>query len=634
MKKLLKKAMSMTLIMVMVLSMSFGMVGLQNAKDAYAIDFTQPAGSGMDLSEVIPADVNETGYSYDVSDDVLTIKSGNYRITGESDSRRIEINSGATTDDINIKFDDVTIGEGGYENADFAPIIITGLNTHVIIWESEAVFEAVATSGILVENGAQLTFENSNITATGERNGAGIAVVDDAILTIGQDCVIKAEGGDYGAGIGGEKTGDCGEIYIQGGQVNAIGGEHASGIGAGNKSDNVVIFISGGRVTAEGGVTGIGAGQQTNNVTTRIIGGTVNARVTKEDSRYNDIGAYSTNPSQIKTFIGGGSVNANRIYPAPKKADNTLVYLTKVKLIKHAGNAPTAVTVEDDDDFGSEDIYSDSDGYVYLYLRAVGTAKRLTFEETQDGENLLSALSVARPQSAATYLSKEVIEIASMVQTGVANTSNTNMIEVAFTKPLPADVTLVPANFVVTSIANGPVPAGLIKISSVTKVNSQNFNLMVSSTDADLQKSVIKPGNVRILVTGIKDVFIGNAVPAFRDLTIHTKKLIKVTAVQVGGKAKKTPSKSIKVTLTNVYPGYTPDLGTLTTAILKNGTTKMITKYAKIAHTAGTGIYTITLTMNKKFKGKGSAVMSLVPPAGADYVFTVASLKVAVFGKK
>ena len=70
---------------------------------------------------------------------------------------------------------------------------------------------------------------------------------------------LTAEGGKYGAGIGGGDQGDGSGITITGGEIKATGGQYGAGIGGG-KGDGSDITISGGEVNATGGTSGAGIG--------------------------------------------------------------------------------------------------------------------------------------------------------------------------------------------------------------------------------------------------------------------------------------------------------------------------------------------------------------------------------------
>ena len=121
-------------------------------------------------------------------------------------------------------------------------------------------------AGLEKNNGGSLTIGDENkdgkLTAEGGKYGAGIGGGyyengSDITITGGE---VKATGGEYGAGIGGGDHGNGSDITITGGKVKATGGRRGAGIGGGNYRIGKDITISGGEVKAIGGVTGAGIG--------------------------------------------------------------------------------------------------------------------------------------------------------------------------------------------------------------------------------------------------------------------------------------------------------------------------------------------------------------------------------------
>ena len=105
-------------------------------------------------------------------------------------------------------------------------------------------------AGLEKNNGGKLTIadedKNGKLTAEGGKYGAGIGGGDQGAgsgitITGGE---IKATGGQYGAGIGGGK-GAGSDITISGGEVNATGGTSGAGIGGGLRSKGKDITVSG-----------------------------------------------------------------------------------------------------------------------------------------------------------------------------------------------------------------------------------------------------------------------------------------------------------------------------------------------------------------------------------------------------
>lgn len=136
----------------------------------------------------------------------------------------------------------------------------------------------------------------------------GISIVDNnagidttfGTLTI-HGGVIKAVGGEYGAGIGGGNGADGGTVTIYGGTVTATGYEGGAGIGGGNGADGGTVTISGGNVTAtgHGGGAGIGGGS----------GGVINNKVSISGGTVNAMGG------SYGAGIGGGNTTTHGIAP-------------------------------------------------------------------------------------------------------------------------------------------------------------------------------------------------------------------------------------------------------------------------------------------------------------------------------
>ena len=184
-------------------------------------------------------------------------------ITGSSTENTLTINAekdqtaNVTLSDVNIDVSSegkaavTTTGEGNVS------IELNGDNT---------LKSGKGHAGLEKKNGGKLTIadedKNGKLTAEGGKYGAGIGGGDQGAgsgitITGGE---IKATGGQYGAGIGGGK-GDGGDITISvGGEVNATGGRFSAGIGGGSRGTGSDITISGGEVNASGGVNGAGIG--------------------------------------------------------------------------------------------------------------------------------------------------------------------------------------------------------------------------------------------------------------------------------------------------------------------------------------------------------------------------------------
>ena len=202
-------------------------------------------------------------------------------ITGSSTENTLTINAekdqtaNVTLSDVNIDVSSegkaavTTTGEGNVS------IELNGDNT---------LKSGKGHAGLEKKNGGKLTIadedKNGKLTAEGGKYGAGIGGGDQGAgsgitITGGE---IKATGGQYGAGIGGGK-GDGSDITITDGEVNATGGKYGAGIGGGEYGIGKDIIITGGEVNATGGrfSAGIGGGSRGTGSDITISGGEVNA---------------------------------------------------------------------------------------------------------------------------------------------------------------------------------------------------------------------------------------------------------------------------------------------------------------------------------------------------------------------
>ncbi len=120
-----------------------------------------------------------------------------------------------------------------------------------------------------VSNGAtlNLTVIGSN-DLTGAFGHAGINVTEPSTLIVTGESTgnLNANGGKFGAGIGGNNDASCGTIEIHGGNITARSGWDAAGIGAGysasfgERNQGGVVIVYGGNVMAYGYASGAGIG--------------------------------------------------------------------------------------------------------------------------------------------------------------------------------------------------------------------------------------------------------------------------------------------------------------------------------------------------------------------------------------
>ena len=133
--------------------------------------------------------------------------------------------------------------------ADGATVTLGGVN-----------ISATGSAGIICSGDATINLEGTNCVKGGSLK-AGISVPSGKTLTISGDGSLTATGGDFAAGIGGNKETSCGSINITGGTVTAAGGRVAAGIGSAANASCSDISISGSaNVMATGGNNGAGIG--------------------------------------------------------------------------------------------------------------------------------------------------------------------------------------------------------------------------------------------------------------------------------------------------------------------------------------------------------------------------------------
>lgn len=122
---------------------------------------------------------------------------------------------------------------------------------------------ATGSAGIICSGTATINLEGTNIVTTSAENYPAVQVgPTDKTLNIQGNGSLTATGAFYGAGIGGVKYINCGNITINGGTITATGGTYSAGIGSGAGGTCGAITINGGTVTASGSIdaAGIGSG--------------------------------------------------------------------------------------------------------------------------------------------------------------------------------------------------------------------------------------------------------------------------------------------------------------------------------------------------------------------------------------
>ena len=127
---------------------------------------------------------------------------------------------------------------------------------------------ATGSAGISCSGNATINLEGTNIVTTSAENYPAVQVgPTDKTLTIQGSGSLTATGAFEGAGIGGGKNFNCGNITINGGTITATGGAYSAGIGSGSglykgsiEGSCGTITINAGTIVATGGFNGAGIG--------------------------------------------------------------------------------------------------------------------------------------------------------------------------------------------------------------------------------------------------------------------------------------------------------------------------------------------------------------------------------------
>jgi hypothetical protein len=123
------------------------------------------------------------------------------------------------------------------------------------------------SAGIRCLGNCTIVLKGQNVMRGYHENFPGVQVPDDIdgqkyTMTIQGDGSLEASSNGYGAGIGCNRSTNCGHIVIKSGVIKATGGFTAAGIGSSMKAQGGDIVIEDGEITAAGGqyAAGIGAG--------------------------------------------------------------------------------------------------------------------------------------------------------------------------------------------------------------------------------------------------------------------------------------------------------------------------------------------------------------------------------------
>ena len=185
-----------------------------------------------------------------------------------------------------------------------ANVTLSGVNIDVSGPRIAAVY-MTGEGNVSIELDGDSTLKSGSAHAGLEKNNGGSLTITDE----DKNGKLTAEGGEYGAGIGGGSQGTGSDITISGGEIKATGGIAGAGIGGGSRGTGSDITISGGEITATGGVAGagIGGGEYGSGKDIIITGGEIKATSGEYGA---GIGGGSQGTGSDIT-ISGGEVNAS-----------------------------------------------------------------------------------------------------------------------------------------------------------------------------------------------------------------------------------------------------------------------------------------------------------------------------------
>jgi hypothetical protein len=262
------------------------------------------------------------GWYYDVSERTLWVTNqGSYTVTGTNTEGKVAIYLRAVDGPVNLTLKDLHLSGYTRDNC-YSPIVLSD------IWNQQPVTITLVSSNSLVSCNDPRNFHY-----------AGIFVPQNRKLTINGDGYLYVKG-NSGAAIGGlDDAGSyphnesCGEIYIEGGIIDARGS--SSAIGCCYSGSCGKVKISGGTVFA---LAGYG----------QALG---------EGGGYGDETVYITGGS-VKTTDGGRATIA-------KNDSNVALVCVEVP-----GFVPNKAVVFDNLPayYGQSGIYADAGGNVYLWL--------------------------------------------------------------------------------------------------------------------------------------------------------------------------------------------------------------------------------------------------------------------------
>ena len=230
-------------------------------------------GAAATATGTLTVEGNSGSYSYDAEIDVITVKNGaeltfhsakGYGAKNPSKTRIFvekDAKATLTLDGVYINVSDKAASplEIAKNSVGAVSVVLEGSNTLTAGKNSAGIQKNGTADGTLTISGS------GTLTAQGGEFGAGIGGGSDEngnnIIITGGTIIATASMSYYsGAGIGGGYYAAGSNITISGGTVTATGGQYGAGIGGGSRETGSDITISGGTVTATGGLCGAGIG--------------------------------------------------------------------------------------------------------------------------------------------------------------------------------------------------------------------------------------------------------------------------------------------------------------------------------------------------------------------------------------
>lgn len=343
-------------------------------------------------------------------------------------------------DDYSIYRMCAVIGGNGTDTA--GSITINGGNITATGKSDSGAYGAAIGTGCYSTSGSTdstmaITINGGIVTAEATGGGAAIGTgyrTGGGTITINGGTINATSNGD-GAAIGTGYTGNGGTISINGGTVQATSNNSGAAIGVGDSGTLGTVNITGGQITAaalnrkaseSGAAIGCGYFYKTGGEI-NISGGTINITAGYQNGiGYGHYKSSTSGSSSITITITGGSIcNPYQMGGTPVNDSSVSVYKTKVDLSGVSGiaaNQAVSGSITSCDDYGFNDVYTDDDTCLYLYLPAGETTATFdgnTFKgtvSTGDG-NVLTASDAAKDP--VSYIDKTGVEYTTKYYTEV-----------------------------------------------------------------------------------------------------------------------------------------------------------------------------------------------------------------------